>query len=348
MYDIKNLKLKMRSENEHKYNSPWNIAEDFDVEMAFCIDEIASMIQDYENDQEYSIDVKGLSSEIYDYTSGYPYLVSQICKLLDEVIWKDDRFHGNRSSVWCSEGLKYAVKYILTSRSTLFDDINKNLDVYPELNDMVHQILLRGRSYPYSLADNTIQIGVMFGYFRSVDYKVAIANRIFETYLYDLFYLNEMKDSELAAAGIMEHHQFINGGILDMNRILERFRAHYDSIYGEKEWKFIEDEGRFLFLTFLKPIINGQGNYYVEARTRDQKRTDIIVDYNGRQYIIELKIWHGGEYMSKGRKQLIEYLDSYEQNEGWLVSFCFNKMKDKKTGIRKVFEDGKIINEVVI
>lgn len=34
------------------------------------------------------------------------------------------------------------------------------------------------------------------------------------------------------------------------------------------------------------------GNYYIEAQTRNQKRTDVIVDYLGTQYIIELKIWH--------------------------------------------------------
>lgn len=92
--------------------------------------------------------------------------------------------------------------------------------------------------------------------------------------------------------------------------------AWWGSIYGAKEWTLIEDEGRFLFLTFLKPIINGKGHYYVEARTRDQRRTDIVVEYNGCQYIIETKIWRGEEYQSRGRIQLWDYMDSYEQNKG--------------------------------
>ncbi len=33
--DIKNLKLKIRPEVEHQYNSPWNIASDFMVNMSF-------------------------------------------------------------------------------------------------------------------------------------------------------------------------------------------------------------------------------------------------------------------------------------------------------------------------
>lgn len=35
VYDIKNLKLKLRPEAEHQYNSPWNIAAKFKVNMRF-------------------------------------------------------------------------------------------------------------------------------------------------------------------------------------------------------------------------------------------------------------------------------------------------------------------------
>lgn len=42
---------------------------------------------------------------------------------------------------------------------------------------------------------------------------------------------------------------------------------------------------------YLRPIINGIGNYYIESRTRNKERTDVIVDYGGEQFVIELKIW---------------------------------------------------------
>lgn len=44
VYDVKNLKLKLRADEEHKYNSPWNIAADFNVDMTFHPDEIAQML----------------------------------------------------------------------------------------------------------------------------------------------------------------------------------------------------------------------------------------------------------------------------------------------------------------
>ena len=41
VYDIKNLKRKFRPDEDHKMNSPWNIAVEFKVEMSFSPEEIA-------------------------------------------------------------------------------------------------------------------------------------------------------------------------------------------------------------------------------------------------------------------------------------------------------------------
>ena len=79
---------------------------------------------------------------------------------------------------------------------------------------------------------------------------------------------------------------------------------HFHEIYGKNTEKFVEENGRRVFLLYLKPIINGTGNYYIEAQTRDQSRTDVIVDYLGKLYVIELKIWRGNEYNKRGEKQL--------------------------------------------
>ena len=58
VYDIKNLKIKLRNEDETKYNSPWNIAVNFDIDMSFNILEIESMLREYVNDKNIIIDIK--------------------------------------------------------------------------------------------------------------------------------------------------------------------------------------------------------------------------------------------------------------------------------------------------
>ncbi|MDE7479455.1 MAG: ATP-binding protein, partial [Lachnospiraceae bacterium] len=76
VYNIKNLKLKLRPEAEHQYNSPWNIAADFKINMSFSVDEIADMLGEYEADHQTGMDMQEMAEEIYAYTSGYPVLVS--------------------------------------------------------------------------------------------------------------------------------------------------------------------------------------------------------------------------------------------------------------------------------
>jgi hypothetical protein len=46
VHDVKNLKLKLRPAEERKYNSPWNIAVDFEVDMDFNVKEISTMLDD--------------------------------------------------------------------------------------------------------------------------------------------------------------------------------------------------------------------------------------------------------------------------------------------------------------
>ena len=100
------------------------------------------------------------------------------------------------------------------------------------------------------------------------------------------------------------------------------------------------------FLLYLKPIINGTGNCYIESRTRELRRTDIIVDYNNEQYIIEMKIWNGSEYNRCVEKQLAGYFDDYNKNKGYMISFNFTR--NKQVGVSEIVVEDKVIVEAVV
>lgn len=103
-------------------------------------------------------------------------------------------------------------------------------------------------------------------------------------------------------ANLVQLQQFKNGK-LAMRTVLERFCMHFNEIYDEK---FIEKQDRKFFLFFLKPIINGTGNLYVEAEPRDERRMDVVIDYTGERFVVELKVWCGNSYNKSGEKQPIE------------------------------------------
>lgn len=326
VYDIRNLKLKLRPESEHRYNSPWNIAADFTVDMSFSAGDIAGMLKTYEQENQTGMDIPAVALLLHDYTSGYPFLVSRLCQLVDERL--PERLPcAAGTSLWTESGIRFAVKELLEETNTLFDDIVKKLNDFPELREMLFAVLFKGEKIPYNAYHRAVSIGSQFGILRNDEGNVSVSNRIFETFLYNLFLSEETLNNKLYAAALRDEERFIRDGQLDMKRVLERFTESFEEIYGDSEQSFLEENGRRLFLLFLKPIINGTGNYYVEARTRDMRRTDVIVDYLGRQYICEMKIWRGEEYNRRGEEQLIEYLKDYHLTEGYLVSFNFNRKK---------------------
>lgn len=186
VYDIKNLKLKMGPELEHQYNSPWNIAAEFDIDMSFTATQISSMLCEYEHDHHTGMDIDYVAKEIYEYTEGYPYLVSVVCKYLDEKIAGREGFE-DAVKVWTREGIAEAVKLLLKKNLSFFDSMAKQLNAYTDLRQMIEDILYQGRQISFSPMEKSINLGMMFGFLKEEGGCVAVANRIFEMALLNMF-----------------------------------------------------------------------------------------------------------------------------------------------------------------
>ena len=345
VYDVKNIKQRLRPDGEHRVNSPWNIAADFLLDMNFSVKDISGMLAEYESDYQTGMDIKEIAQFIYDYTSGYPFLVSRICKLMDERITGSEGYF-DRKLVWTKEGVLEAVKILLIEKNTLFESITGKLADYPRLRELVYSLLFTGRKISYNPLSPSIEIAEMFGFIKNSRGDAVISNRIFETVLYNLFLSEEMLDSEEYRTALQERNQFIQNGHLNMKLILEKFVVHWGDLYSSADEKFIEDNARKFFLLYLKPIINGTGNYYIEAQTRDNKRTDVIIDYCKEQFVIEMKIWRGNAYHERGEEQLAEYLEYYHLNKGYMLSFSFNKKK--QAGVKEIRIGNKVLIEAVV
>ncbi len=346
VYDIKNLKRMFRPKDQHKTNSPWNIAVDFKVDMSFSAKDIAGMLEEYEKDQSTGMNIEEMSELIYEHTSGYPFLVSKLCKLIDEEVAGQAAFPEKRQA-WTYAGFTEADKILLREKNTLFESmINKLLD-FPELKDIVYSILFTGKEISYNALDPALGIAEMFGFVKNVNGAVAIANRVFEMIFYNLFLTSaENQNTDIYKAAIRDKNRFVYAGHLNMELLLERFVEHFSDLYGDCTDRFKEEDGRRYFLLYLRPIINGTGNYYIESRTRNMERTDVIVDYHGEQIVVELKIWRGNAYKERGEKQLAGYLEHYHLKKGYMLSFDFNKKKE--TGVKRHVLGDKVLIEAVV
>ncbi|BDU49758.1 AAA-like domain-containing protein [Haliovirga abyssi] len=336
VHDVKNLKLKLRPDENRTLNSPWNIAVDFDVDMCFNPQEIATMLREYEADVKTGMDIKNMSEKIYMYTTGYPFLVSKLCKVMDE---KLDRNFSEK-------GLEEAIKITLETPNTLFDDIIKNIENNREFYKFIEKVILGNDKVDYVHTDTMVSIGKMYGIIREKNRKVEIDNKIFEILLYN--HIIAKREREKGAVLTYEFRtKFIDdNGNLDMELVLSKFQELMKAEYRKIDEKFVEREGRLLFLAFLKPIINGTGFYFVESETRESNRMDIVVTYNMKKYVIELKIWRGGKYEQEGREQLCGYLESQNLDKGYMIFYSFNK--GKKYIKDKVMVKGKEVFEIVV
>lgn len=200
VYDVKNLRRKIRPDEVHKYNSPWNIAADFKVDMSFSREEIAGMLDEYEKDYHTGMDVELLAGLIREYTSGYPFLVSRICQLLDEEI-SVKKEYGDKKSAWTKKGFLEAVRILLSEKNMLFESLREKLESYQELNSMLYSLLFTGKAIVYNYYETSINIATMFGFVKNENGVLAVSNRIFETWLYNLYLSSaEMQKKEIYAA----------------------------------------------------------------------------------------------------------------------------------------------------
>lgn len=345
VYDIRYVKQKIRSDAEHKVNSPWNIAADFNIDMHFSAKDISGMLEEYEKDYQTGMDIQELSGLIYDYTSGYPYLVSRLCKFMDEEIAGTENY-PDKSSAWSKRGFMEAVKLLINDNNTLFQSLTGKLEDYPMLRTVLYELLFTGKQIPYVAQNQYIEVAATFGFIKNRGGTAVIANRIFETVLYNLFISEEFATSKMYDAGLKEGSQFIVGGHLNVRRVLEKFVETFDDLYGDRDDTFLEDAGRRYFLLFLKPIINGVGNSYVEPETRNRERMDLVIDYRGEQSVIEMKVWRGNAYHERGEEQLSEYLDHFHLKKGYMLSFNFNKKKE--VGVKEIVIGDKLLIEATV
>ena len=322
VHDVKNLKLKLGSDEEHKYNSPWNIASEFKVDFELEVDQIASMLKEYQEDRNIDLGSDYFAEKMHYYTSGHPFLVSKLAEIIAEEILRE-----NESS-WDKEYLEQAVKIILAKDLPNFDTLIKNIENNNDLEDMCIDLIVDGRKITYNLDNPTIEKGELYGIFKNDGGSLKIHNRIYEQRIYN--YLISKIENSLESDAFDFRDSFIDNGQLNLKEVLERFQVFIKEQYSDQDRGFLERNGRLIFLAFLKPIINGKGFDFKEVQISQEKRLDVVITYLEQKYIVELKIWRGEEYHQRGLEQLADYLESQNMDQGYLLSFNFNQNKEYK------------------
>jgi hypothetical protein len=320
VHDIKSLKFKLRNPEDTQTNSPWNVAVDFKVVMEFYPNEIAYMLRQYSEAEGVAMDFEAISERLFYHTSGYPFLVSKLCKnIAEDILPKKEN-----KNEWTLEDVEASVRLLLKERNTNFDSILKNIENNSALKDFVSAILLDGHNVPFNVNEPITQLGQTYGIFKD-EGTVKIHNRIYEQLIYN--YLSAVRLQQMMSEktyNFGDNYLTDNGG-LDLERVLRKFQAFMKEQRSKKDLHFLEREWRLVFLSFLKPILNGKGHDFKEVETSEEKRLDVVVTYLQHKYILELKRWGGPKLHDKGLNQLADYLDIHGVKNGYLLIFDTRK-----------------------
>lgn len=158
----------------------------------------------------YMVDLKGRLQEIKQLIDrgAYPYLVSKLCNIMDERLRYIDKFR-DLEPIWGKEGFLEAVKILLSEKNSLFESLINKLSDYPELKSMLYDILFHGGEVFYTIGLEAIENAEMFGFVRKEGANAVIANRIFETILYNWFLsAKEIQGNDLYKAALQDKNQF--------------------------------------------------------------------------------------------------------------------------------------------
>jgi hypothetical protein len=324
IHDVKSLKLKLRPDEEKKYNSPWNIAADFKVDMNLQPTEIVPMLEEYAQDREVVVDAVAVADRLFYYTSGYPFLVSKLCKIFDEELLAE-----KAEKTWTTHDVDVAARQLIGETNTNFDELSKNLDNNPDLYRLTQSIAIDSEQYPFNPNNPTAQLGILYGIFANRN-GLAIHNRIYQEVITNkMMFLMQFENRTLLQRYDTAFR--LPGNRLDIQKVLLKFQELMRYEHHKENGKLLEREARLVFLAFLSPILNSHGYALKEPQTSEEKRLDVLVTYYQHRYVIELKLWYGQTAHEAGLDQLIGYLNRLGIDEGFLLIFDPRVKKEWKS-----------------
>ncbi|MCP4156656.1 MAG: AAA family ATPase [bacterium] len=334
VHDVKTLKTKIRPNDEQKFNSPWNIAVDLKTKLSFTVEEIESLLNSFLKENPGTVDSHEFAAKLHYLTSGHPFLVSRLCKIFHE-----DIKHENN---WQIAFFDEAVKQLLDENNTNFKSVIKNLENNSQLYDLTYRVVIEGDEFNFNRHNPIIEMGSIHGIFSEKNGRLKIHNRIYEQLIYN-YMASKLETSVSMGNYNFMTHFLLPGDRLDFKNILLRFQAFLKEQYSAKDLEFLERNGRLLFLSFLKPIINGKGYDFKEVEISEEKRLDIVVTFLTQKYIVELKKWYGETAHQKGVTQLADYLTRQSLDTGYLIIYDLRKKSGKAGKNETIIHEDKTI-----
>ncbi|MDR1593407.1 MAG: PD-(D/E)XK nuclease domain-containing protein, partial [Prevotellaceae bacterium] len=331
MRDLKDYLIKAKDGKPVNPGSPFNIKEDSAMLSNFTKDDVAKLFAQRTEETGQQITQDALDY-VYDQSGGQPWIVNSLFKRATLRILDDES-----TETVTLELVRQARGQMIEARETHLDSLGERLRD-PRVKFVI-QTIITGSSNPLGRTDPEVALTMDLGLIKwSAVTGFTIANPVYEEIL-TRFISSKYHDS---FPPLSEWQWQKPDGELDMDKLLlefQKFWRRHSEIWEEKA-DYTEAFPHLMLMAYLQRVINGSGDIDRELAA-GRGRMDLLVEYAGKYYIIEIKIIHyydsPAAVKEEGLEQILKYRDTIDASvPAYLVIF------DRRPKAKELSWDEKI------
>jgi hypothetical protein len=305
--------------------SPFNIADNLEVPY-FTDAEVFELLGQHEVETGQRFD-EAVKEKICQITANQPGLVNGFAYQLVER-------HPGKPLIALADYLEVEDWYLTEAIDKNFENI---LKIARQERPFVEGLLFTADKVPFRIDRPSIKLLHTNGLIKKDEEgDVAFWVPFYKKRLYNAFYpyTNGEKKNILRSIALSE--LFDAGGQLQLDRLIEGYKAYVKrrgfNVFREKDedgnYRSIREAALiYSFETYIQAFLQAAGGKsYREAHT-GLGRSDLIINIEGAEYLIESKIYYYERQFTSGKSQLAYYCQSLGLRTGVYLVFCPNDIR---------------------
>jgi hypothetical protein len=336
--DVRDYKIRLRPDAQSLgTSSPFNIkAKSFFIDR-LDVEDIADLLQQH-TDATGQIFEPAAVAAIADLSKGQPWLVNALAnQIVSEILENDSTQPVTEALVW------QAKEALILRRDTHLDSLADKLKedrVRSIVNAIIEGTELLDDRYNDALS-YCQDLGLV-----TRKAPIRFANPIYQEIIPRVmsygWQLSIPQD-------IADPFWYIKGTQLDMDALLQAFQKFYRRLSEAwlSKYDFREVGRQLLLMAFLQRIVNGGGRITREMAIGNG-RADLVVEFGGQTFVLELKLKYRSDSQAEGQEQLARYLSRLGQDHGYLLLFDTDPATpwEDRLQWQQLTQDGKAITLV--
>jgi hypothetical protein len=333
MRDIRDYKAKIRPDSETLgTGSPFNIIKGTYTLHNFSRDEIAALYAQHTEASGQAFDTGAVERTWY-WSEGQPWLVNA---LASEVI--ENILAYNYTFPVTAQLIDQAADTLMRRQDTHIASLLARLNE-PRIQRILEPMLTGSEDHSYpeeadpalpDLYDDDLKYCLDLGLVKVDDSQnLRFANPVYASVINRSLNKKILKRLPKNLAG-----KWSSATGVDMTGLLKDFQAYWAN-YSEKYLegvRYTEAGPHLLLLGYLQKALNGAATVIPQYAT-GRGYADIVVEHPLRKYVIEIKIKDNQRSLVHSYEQILGYMDSLLEKEGWLLVF---DCSPDKSWIRKI------------